>query len=168
MTLRTAVLSDAPSLAAISMEVWIGTYLKRGVSGFFADYALDAFTAPKMAQIIADPNAHVVVSENEEGLDGFIRVSRASPAPVEGCSDVEIATFYVQPRHHGRGIGTRLLEAALTRCRSMHTPSVWLATNAENDPAIAFYLSRGFEHVGETQFRIQDQAYLNNVYRYRF
>lgn len=46
----------------------------------------------------------------------------------------------------------------------MGAGSVWLTTNAENDPAIAFYLALGFEKVGETHFRIQDRSYLNNVY----
>lgn len=165
MTLRLATPSDASSLAAISIEVWIGTYLKNGVSAFFADYALEEFTAEKTRQLIEDPKQVILVSQNDEGIDGFIRVSAGSEAPVSGCSDTEIATFYVQPRHQGTGIGKRLLSAALEHCREKGVASVWLTTNAENDPAIGFYLRQGFEHVGETHFRIEDQGYLNNVYR---
>ncbi|WP_299822899.1 GNAT family N-acetyltransferase [uncultured Jannaschia sp.] len=112
------------------------------------------------------PTQFILVSQNDEGIDGFIRVSAGSAAPVPGCSDTEIATFYVQPRHHGSGIGTRLLDAALEHCREVSAASVWLATNAENAPAIAFYLARGFTHVGETHFRIGNEGYRNNVYRY--
>lgn len=168
MALRAPDISDASSIAAISIEVWVGTYLKRGVNGFFADYVLEQFTAAKIAAQIDDPDRFILVSENAEGIDGFICVASSSVAPVEGCSDVEIATFYVQPRHHGKGIGTQLLKAALDHCRACNAGSVWLATNAENDPAIAFYLSQGFEKVGETHFRIGDEGYLNNVYAYRF
>ncbi|WP_299476488.1 GNAT family N-acetyltransferase [uncultured Roseibium sp.] len=167
MTLRKPKKSDASSIAAISIEVWIGTYLKRGVNAFFADYALEEFTPSKIESLISDPNQFILVSENEEGIDAFIRVSSASKAPVSGCSETEIATFYVQPRHHGKGIGKRLLNAALQHCREKNVDSVWLTTNAENDPAIAFYLAQGFEHVGETHFRIDDEGYLNNVYSYR-
>lgn len=164
MTLRAAQISDASSIAAISIEVWIGTYLKRGVTGFFADFALSEFTTEKSEALISDPNGAFWVSENTEGIDGFIHVLSGRKAPVPGCSDLEIATFYVQPRHHGKGIGSRLLEAGLDHCRAQGAPSVWLTTNAENDPAIAFYLSKGFKQVGETHFRIADQGYLNNVY----
>jgi hypothetical protein len=45
------------------------------------------------------------------------------------------------------------------------SPSVWLTTNSENAPAIAFYLKQGFEKVGTTHFRIQDEGYLNDVFR---
>ncbi len=167
MAVRKAKQSDASSIAAISIEVWIGTYLKRGVSAFFADYALTEFTPHKIEALIADPDQVLLVSQNEEGIDGFIRVSSPSAAPVAGCSDVEISTFYVQPRHHGKGIGTRLLNAALRHCRDHGAASVWLATNAENGPAIAFYLAQGFEWVGETHFRIGEERYLNNVYSHR-
>ncbi|NVO56795.1 GNAT family N-acetyltransferase [Rhodobacteraceae bacterium B1Z28] len=167
MTLRKAKISDASSIAAISIEVWIGTYLKRGVSGFFADYALAEFTSAKIEGLISDPDHFILVSENEEGLDGFIRLSSGCTAPVSGCSEVEISTFYVQPRHHGKGVGKRLLHAALRECRDRSIESVWLATNAENTPAIAFYLSQGFEFVGEAYFRIETEGYLNNVYSYQ-
>lgn len=39
--------------------------------------------------------------------------------------------------------------------------------NAENERAGAFYVANGFEKVGETHFRIGDQAYLNNVLQLR-
>ncbi len=165
MGLRPANHADASSIAAISIEVWIGTYLKRGVSAFFADYALETFTVDQTRRLMEDPEQFMVVSENTEGIDGFMRVSSNSPAPVEGCSDMEISTLYVQPRHHGRGIGKRLLSAALDHCRAADAASVWLSTNTENEPAIEFYLAQGFEHVGETEFRIEDKGYLNNVYK---
>lgn len=168
MSLRTPTKSDASSIAAISIEVWLGTYIKRGVSAFFADYALKEFTPSNMEALISDPNQFILVSENEEGVDGFIRVSQASEAPVPGCSQMEISTLYVQPRHHGTGIGKRLLKAGLKHCWDHGARSVWLATNAENDPAITFYISQGFEHVGESHFQINDQRYLNNVYSYRW
>lgn len=143
----------------------MGTYLKKGVNAVFADYALREFTVSKTVELMADPRHFILVSENEDGIDGFIRVSSGSRAPVGDCSDMEISTFYVQPRHHGKGIGKRLLEAAIRHCQEAAAASVWLTTNAENDPAIGFYLSQGFEQVGETEFRIDGKGYLNNVFR---
>ncbi len=168
MTLRRSRLSDASSIAAISIEVWLGTYIKKGVSAFFADYALTEFTTAKTKALISDPSQFILVSENEDGIDGFMRISDGCKAPVEGCSKMEISTLYVQPRHHGKGIGKRLLTGAFEYAKQTNSTSVWLTTNAENTPAISFYLSQGFEHVGETHFCIQDKTYLNNVYCYRF
>lgn len=165
MKFRMARTSDAPILAAISIEVWLGTYTRKGVNAFFAEFALNEFTSAKLAALLEDPNQHVIVSENDEGLDGFIRISHGQEAPVAGCSTLEISTLYVQPRHHGKGLGKALLEQGLTYAKSSDAASVWLTTNSENTPAIAFYLEQGFEKVGTTHFRIQDQGYLNDVLR---
>ncbi len=166
MTLRRAQSSDASSIAVLSIEVWTGTYLKQGINAFFAEYILGEFTSAKTAALIADPTQFMLVSINEDGSDGVVRLSAQSPGPVKGCSEWEIATLYVQPRHHGKGIGKRLLSAAFKHAHSQGAASVWLTTNAENTPAIKFYHAQGFKQIGETHFRIDDEAYLNNVYSY--
>ncbi|MBK0023903.1 GNAT family N-acetyltransferase [Ochrobactrum sp. S46] len=165
MNFRIAQPSDAPILAAISIEVWIGTYIRRGVNAFFAEYALNEFTSDKLRALIEDQDERVIVLENGDGIDGFIRISHGNEAPVADCSSMEISTLYVQPRHHGRGLGRLLLEEGLNYARNNGSPSVWLTTNSENTPAIAFYLKQGFEKVGTTHFHIQDQAYRNDVFR---
>ena len=167
MKFRNAVKSDASSIAAISAEVWLGTYIRNGVNAFFADYALDHFTKTRIEAILDDPKEIVIVSENQDGIDGFIRITANKAAPVDGCSDTEISTLYVQPRHHGKGLGKGLLEQGVLRCRENGVTSLWLATNSENTPAIGFYQSLGFQNVGHTHFRIQDQAYLNVVLTYQ-
>jgi methyl coenzyme M reductase alpha subunit len=54
MAIREASIDDASSLAALSIEVWIGTYLRNGVSKFFADYALSTFTTQIFEAFIDD------------------------------------------------------------------------------------------------------------------
>lgn len=164
MSIRKAVLFDASSLAALSIEVWVGTYLRKGVGAFFADYALTEFTKANFERLIPAADETFLVSDNDEGIDGFIRISRDRAAPVDGCSTTEICTFYVQPRHQGKGVGGRLLNAALDHCAGQGAQSVWLTTNSENAPAIAYYLARGFIRRGVTHFRIGEEAYPNDVF----
>ena len=147
--------------------MWLGTYIKQGINKVFADFALSEFTVENVANLIADPNEYLVVSQNQDGIDGLMRLSLENAPPVPGLSSFEISTLYVQPRHHGKGIGHALLNTAFKMRRASKAESVWLATNAENSPAVAFYLSQGFDQVGTTHFTIDDQDYLNNVYAYR-
>lgn len=161
--IRAAGLGDASSLAALSMEVWLATYIRHGVNAFFADYALDRFTAAKFSAILSGSGEHVLVSDNAEGIDGFLRLSAGQEAGVAGCSPVEIASLYVQPRHQGRGIGAHLLAAALKRCRAQGVDRPWLAVNSENTGAIGFYERQGFRRVGQTHFRIREARYLNEI-----
>lgn len=162
--IREGQIGDAASLAVLSTEVWVGTYLRHGISGFFAEYVLETFTAGNLATALRAPDEVFLVSEGRDGIDGFVRLSLTAPAPVADGPSVELATLYVQPRHHGTGIGSALLRAALARCQALGIASLWVATNAENTPAIAFYLAKGFRRIGMKEFRIGAEAYPNEVF----
>ncbi len=163
MKFRPASRADASSLAAISIEVWIGTYIRNGVNGFFADFALSEFTADRFETLLSDPRESVIVSENRDGIDGFVRVTQDRPAPEGVASDTEIRTLYVQPRHHGRGLGKALLAQGLGVAQARGAGSVWLQTLWDNTPALGFYRAQGFDIVGRTHFRIGDEAYPNEI-----
>ena len=145
------------------MEVWLGTYLREGVSGFFADYVLSEFTAQKFRNSLSDPDLSIWVSDNRIGIDGFVAVCSAATPPLASCSPLEITTLYVQPRHQSSGRGVALLQRALDHCRSVGGERVWLKVNAENHRAIDFYLRHGFKKIGSTHFKIADSAYENFV-----
>ncbi|WP_349630609.1 GNAT family N-acetyltransferase [Bradyrhizobium sp. KB893862 SZCCT0404] len=161
--IRKAEARDASSLAAVSIEVWLSTYLREGVNAFFADYVLSEFTAQKFRDAVGDPNLSIWVSENRIGIDGFVTIGSTSTPPLANCSPLEIMTLYVQPRHQSGGRGVALLQRALAHCRSMGGERVWLKVNAQNDRAIAFYLRHGFKRIGSTHFVIADSAYENFV-----
>lgn len=163
MRLRPAVPEDAAPLAALSIEVWLGTYLKHGINAHFAEYVLGELTAEKLAATLKSEGEQVFVSEGRDGIDGFIRLSYPRPAPDGIAANCEISTFYVRPNAQGKGRGRALLGHALE-----HVPEgacgLWLTTNSENTPAIGFYLSQGFVKAGETVFRIGADAYPNDIY----
>jgi ribosomal protein S18 acetylase RimI-like enzyme len=161
--IRKAEERDASSLAAVGIEVWLSTYLRDGVSPLFADYVLSEFTAQKFRNSISDPSLAIWVSENRQGIDGFVTVCSTATPPLANCSSLEITTLYVQPRHQSSGRGVALLQHALDHCRSMGGESVWLKVNAENSRAIGFYLRHGFNKIGSTDFVIGDNAYENFV-----
>jgi ribosomal protein S18 acetylase RimI-like enzyme len=163
MSIRLAKSTDASSLAALSLEVWLGTYIREGINGFFADYALEEFTTQKFEAILQNENECIFVSDNTIGIDGFIRISSGHSADIKGCSDTEITTLYIQPRHQGKSIGKWLLAEGLKYCASLSVTTPWLAVNSENPMAVNFYLANGFKKIGQTRFQIQDQSYLNEV-----
>jgi len=163
--IRKAEERDASSLAAVSIEVWVNTYLRDGVSPLFADYVLAEFTAQRFRNAIGDPDLAIFVSENRTGIDGFVKVCSTAAPPLAGCSPLEITTLYVQPRHQSAGRGGALLRHALDHCRRIGGESAWLKVEAENRRAIDFYLRHDFTRIGSTDFVIADQAYENYVMR---
>lgn len=161
--IRKAREQDASGLAAVSIEVWMGTYVRDGVSSLFADYVLSEFTAQNFRHAIDDRNLATWVSEDGIGIEGFVTVSSSATPPLGGCSSLEITTLYVRPRHQSGGRGAALLQCALEHCRALGGGNAWLKVNAENGRAIDFYRRHGFSKIGSTYFRIADQAYENHV-----
>jgi diamine N-acetyltransferase len=161
--IRKAQEQDVSGLAAVSIEVWLNTYVRDGVSQLFADYVLSEFTAQTFRNAIDDPNMAIWVSENGNGIDGFVTVCSTASPPLPDCSPLEITTLYVRPRRQSGGRGGALLRRALEHCIGIGGDSAWLKVNTENTRAIDFYLGHGFNRVGSTYFRIADQAYENYV-----
>ncbi len=165
MSVRRAEIPDANIIAALAIEVWISTYVKKGVTSYFADYVLSEYNTVSVENTLRDPSERGFVSENEEGLDGYARLTIGRDSGVIGCAKTEISTLYIQPRHQGKGIGKALLSALLSECRDNGFLTPWLIVNCKNENAIRFYTAQGFEKVGTKYFEIDDKAYLNQIMR---
>jgi ribosomal protein S18 acetylase RimI-like enzyme len=66
--------------------------------------------------------------------------------------DVELARFYVDQAHHGRGIAQALMTAVYANARALGGTRLWLGVWERNFRAIAFYRKCGFEKCGEHPF----------------
>ncbi len=73
--------------------------------------------------------------------------------------DVELRRIYVLSRFHRRGLGERLLAAAIDEARAGGAPRLLLGTYQDNHLAVAFYRKHGFEVAGTRQFRVGDRLY---------
>lgn len=163
--LRPAQDADVVCLAALSIEVWLNTYIRNGVRADYAGYVLAAFTPDKMRRAIA--RDHIIVSQNAEGIDAYVQISANRSCAVAGEGDVEISHLYVQPHHQGRGLGPALLRGALDHCAENGVNRPWLISNSENTRALKFYARAGFVKIGTRQYEIDGQFYPNDILSYR-
>lgn len=69
----------------------------------------------------------------------------------------------VQEHFIGQGIGKALLKAAESEARKQSSNALWLAVNARNERAIAFYDHMGYSKVGTTHFVLGDGRHENHV-----
>ncbi len=96
---------------------------------------------------------HAVARHYREHVLGVCEVTVAAPAPggrVGGFLAVDgeglVAGFYLAPEARGRGVGTRLLEAAKGR----RPEGLTLWTFVANEGARRFYARQGFVEIGRT------------------
>jgi ribosomal-protein-alanine N-acetyltransferase len=114
---------------------------------------------PFVASIVADAlqehyDPSLYGSLSHDWSDGFLVAADPQEVPIGfllGVSQVEhearILMFAVDRRFRGQGIGTRLMDAFLVRCRSRAFRRVTLEVRVSNATAIRFYTRHLFSVV---------------------
>ena len=115
----------------------------------------DAFgpdEGPKVASLVTalEDAGHVrasLVAEVDGAVVGHVMLSRSWVDAERALVEVVVLSpLSVAPSHHGRGIGTALLAAAVTEAERLGSPVVFL----EGDPA--YYSTRGWRPAGPLGF----------------
>jgi diamine N-acetyltransferase len=88
----------------------------------------------------------------------YLRPTPKPPAGVEGLHPFEIARFYVDAGHQGRGVGAALMDACLSEARERGADVVWLQVWTEAPWAVGFYERMEFSVVGSAPFHFGDRV----------
>lgn len=86
-------------------------------------------------------DATFLVSEDEEGINGYIGLICAPP---EG----DITNVAVKASKRNRGIGKALVSEMIARAHEKGVDDVFLEVRVSNTPAIRLYETYGFENAG--------------------
>jgi ribosomal protein S18 acetylase RimI-like enzyme len=121
-------------------------------------------TVPRFRQWAADDRHALLVYDDGSRLLGYALLILGTPegdaeaAAVRAASGreapyVELSKIYVHPDVQGRGVAGELMRAAADTAAELGpTLPFWLATNAVNLRAQAFYRKSGFEVVGKRTY----------------
>lgn len=156
ISIRPALLRDAPHLARTHEETWRSTY-----QGIIPHLSLSRMIARHNGlwweRAIFKGVPILVLDYNGE----TVAYTTFGPSRMRGSPfDGEIYELYVRPEFQGVGFGGKLFRAARTRLeeRRLHGLVIWAL--ADNDMACAFYLqlggqplSEGIERFGEVTLR---------------
>jgi ribosomal protein S18 acetylase RimI-like enzyme len=71
---------------------------------------------------------------------------------------VELSKIYVRESHHGSGVATALMDAAISEAADSGAASVWLGVNQQNVRANRFYEKQGFVLRGTRFFQVGDST----------
>ena len=96
----------------------------------------DPWDAAAISALLVKPGTFAFAHE-----DGFV-LARAV------ADEAEILTLAVHPYKRGKGLGRALLQATISKVRSMGAKSVFLEVGLENPAARALYARLGFTKVG--------------------
>ena len=96
----------------------------------------DPWNAAAISALLVAPDTFAYAHE-----DGFVLARAAG-------GEAEILTLAVAPAARGRGLGRRLMQAAIARARELVAETMFLEVGTENPAALALYARLGFAKVG--------------------
>ncbi|MBX3636976.1 MAG: GNAT family N-acetyltransferase, partial [Rubrivivax sp.] len=144
----------------------LDTYAPDGVRPSLAAEVLAQHAPAVVATRLADPALHFVVAERAGHLLGFVETRRPAPPPLSAIAAgpaTEVVRLYVQRAQQRRGLGRRLLQAALDEAARRGDARAWLTAWDGNRRALAFYAALGWRDVGAVEYRFGDERYGNRV-----
>jgi ribosomal protein S18 acetylase RimI-like enzyme len=100
-------------------------------------------------EYLADPQRLILTASYDDRIVGYAMLIRGV-----GDDRVELSKLYVLPEHHGSGISTALMDAALTAAAEWGAAGVWLGVNQKNSRAQRFYEKCGFTIDGVRTFQL--------------
>lgn len=154
MTLRLAVPSDVPAIAALGRRAFVAKFGFLYSPENLAQFLEDMHSQAKVAMEVADPGMRVAVIDEEGDLASFCKIVRTSSLPThtDALLPMELKQLYTDPERIGRGHGARLMDWALAEARGWGADEMQLSVYADNPQAQKFYHRYGFAKVADIEF----------------
>ena len=145
-TIARATENDIDAIQEVLRATWMDTYASY-LAPATIEQVTTAWHAPELlrSQIESDTDYFAVARLDGE-IVGLVTVVEGSPP------DVHLLRLYVLPRHQRKGIGTALLDAALSRYPAART--VRLEVEEQNEKGISYWRRRHFVAVGSRTQRV--------------
>jgi RimJ/RimL family protein N-acetyltransferase len=154
MTIRKAVLSDAPAIAAVHVRSWQTTYRGHMPDSYLDTLSVESRTAQWRRDI---PSGYVWVALADEEVVGFACVGPTR----EPDATSQLYAIYLLSAAQGTGLATPLVHAAL---EGFTDTVLWVLE--DNHRARRFYERLGFAPDGATRQESFDDTVINEL-RYR-
>lgn len=158
MIIRRATPPDAAALAELAARTFSDTFAAQNRPEDIEAYLAKAYGEVQQRREIEDPSI-VTLLVDDDALVAFAQL-RGSHSD---HGDVELARFYVDREHHGRGIAQMLMRAAFDAARDLGGATVWLGVWEHNARAIRFYEKCGFRDTGSQPFILGSDVQTDRV-----
>lgn len=90
-----------------------------------------------------------------EELAGYMKLNEApSQSDVNDKASLEIERVYVLSKYQGEGLGTLLMDKAISIAKERGKDYIWLGVWEKNEKALTFYKKHGFHTIDEHSFVI--------------
>ena len=147
----------AADLARLKAVTFVETFAEDNDPRHVQAHVAREFTAEAVRRTLEDERSTTWWLLDRGVPIGFVRVNRGGAQTEPGLDDgLEVEQIYILAGHHGRRLGGRLMEHAITTARQEGFPFIWLGVWENNRKALAVYEYLGFFVIGDHTFLFGD------------
>jgi ribosomal protein S18 acetylase RimI-like enzyme len=153
LQIREATPADVHALSELAERTWSDAF---GGSVSPDDEAVELEKTRSETYFIGTlKEKTILVAERSDTLVGYVQFGDVDIPELEvRPGDRELHRIYVETELQGRGVGRRLMNAALEHPRLADASRIFLQVWERNERAIRLYEGLGFKTVGTTTFTI--------------
>lgn len=157
VTIKKVELTDAGTLLALSKKTFLNFFAHLNDSANMDAYSVIAFTHQQMQAELTNPDSDFYFAMLNNEIAGYLKINfGVAQAEFREENAMEIARIYVLGEHHGKHIGTELLNFAVQAAIKKQLEYLWLGVWEQNINAIGFYEHNGFEVFSSHNFFLGD------------
>lgn len=159
MILRPATAADAAPLARLATDSFVAAfahlYSAADLAAFLAEHKSEA----ALAALVADPDGRLQIAERDGTMIAYCKIGFhcSWPDHARGARVMEFKQLYAAAEATGSGVGTALMDWAMTEFATQGADEVQLSVWSGNHGAQRFYARYGFEKVADVTFQVGEQ-----------
>jgi diamine N-acetyltransferase len=164
ITIRRAVVADAPALAALAARTFAETFAADNTPEDMAAHLARSYGEAQQGAELADPGHITIVAHGAGPLLAYAQLRPSAPPPcVPPGPSIELHRFYLDRPAHGSGLAQRLIAEVFAAAAQQGAALVWLGVWERNARATRFYEKCGFADVGSQTFELGSDRQTDRV-----
>jgi diamine N-acetyltransferase len=150
---REATTEDALLIADLSRTTFHDTFAADNKEEDMRLFLDEQFTRGRLMLEVGRPEHRFYLAYEGKEPVGYLKLRYGKiPEGLPAASALEIARLYAVKAYLGKGVGSLLMQLALTQARDEGYDAIWLGVWERNPRAIAFYEQWGFAKFSEVDF----------------
>ncbi len=157
--LRPAVAADVPALTRLARASFVDAFAHLYSEADLAAFLSEAKSEAATAALVADPGGAMQVAERGGEPVAFCKIGYKCgwPDHARGARAMELKQLYAAASATGSGVGSALMDWAMTAFRAAGADEVQLSVYSGNHGAQRFYQRYGFEKIADVTFKVGEQ-----------
>ena len=159
LTLRPATEADVPALTSLATASFVDAFGHLYSAADLAAFLREAKSAAATAALVADPGGAMQVAMRGGEPIAFCKIGFKCgwPGHARGTRTMELKQLYAAASATGSGVGSALMDWAMTALAAAGADEVQLSVWAGNHAAQRFYQRHGFEKIADVSFKVGEQ-----------